>query len=291
MRVKQLASLPELQSVKYNGIMRKINQIAAKTGLQQYSTYSRIWEYPWVWLQLESLKEKSLSVLDIGSGQSPFPWFLATQGFNVTVSDTAANNWEVWKKACQKLGVSVNMRVLDAQCLYLPTGSVDIYLSVSVIEHVLNKAKVIAEAARVLRPGGLLIMTFDICEPDMGMTFPKWNGCALTMDEFDDLLTSSTWFEPGLSELRWNTEDIPDYLAWNRTTAPWHNYVTGATVVCRNDKPWVDEPFWKNSVRILRGGICTLHSVSKWYLRHGLGLTRCKVTHLIRSAVQNRKCS
>lgn len=235
---KQLAALLEQRCHHYVQIMQQINEIAVVGGLQKFDTYCRIWEYPWVWFQLGPLKGRGLTVLDVGSERSPFPWFLATQGFNLIVSDVTADYWRVWQEACRHLEVTARKRILDVQEIDLPTAGVDIYLSASVIEHVQNKGRVIAEAARVLKPGGLLIMTFDICEPDMEMTFPEWNGRALTMTEFDDLFANSNWFEPGLPELLWNTNDIPDYLAWNRTTAPHHNYVTAAAAVRRNALIW-----------------------------------------------------
>jgi SAM-dependent methyltransferase len=267
--IKRLARLSELQSHDFDHIMKKINQIAADTGLQHYITYSRIWEYPWAWFQLEPLKGRELRVLDVGSERSPFPWFLATQGFNVIVSDVTAKYWRVWQRATRQLGVSVHRGLLDTQGLDLPTASVDVYLSVSIMEHVRGKTKAIAEAARVLRPGGLFVMTFDICEADMGMSFPGWNGRALSMREFDNLFRNSPWFEPGLSELPWNVNDILDYLAWHRTTASHHNYVTGAAVVRRNDRIW-EEPAWIDYLRTSRRKICTASSVASCYLGQNL---------------------
>lgn len=272
--IKRLASLSEMQGSSSKRIIKQINEIASRSGvLQQYTTYSRIWEYPWVWLQLELMKGRSLRLLDVGSERSPFLWFLATQGFDVTISDITANYWRVWRRASRQLKIAVGKRILDAQNLDLPTASVDVYLSVSVIEHIPDKAKVIAEATRVLRPGGLLVMTFDICEPDMGMTFPEWNGSAPTMAEFDNLFRNSPWFESGLAEVPWNTDDILDYLSWHRTTAPHHNYITGAAVVKRNDRVWI-EPAWKDLLRNLRGKIHTTCSIAIWYLQHSVRVAR-----------------
>ena len=265
---KCLAARDDLQSNTFRSLMQEINRVARAGSLEEHTTYSRIWEYPWVWLQLEPLKGRGLQVLDVGSEKSPFPWFLATQGFRVVISDRTARWWQLWRTAKRQLKVAVSKRILDCQDLDIPTASLDIYLSVSVVEHVPDKARVIAEAARVLRPGGLLVMTFDICEPDMGMTFPAWNGRALTTGEFDELFRNAAFFEGGLSEIRWNTEVIPEYLAWHRTTAPHHNYVTGAAVVRRNDRPWVEAP-WRDRLRNLRGRAVLGSSVTKWFLEHG----------------------
>jgi heptosyltransferase-2 len=137
------------------------------------------------------------------------------------------------------------------------------YLSVSVIEHVEDKGKAIMEAARVLRPGGVLIMTFDVCEPDLGMSFPEWNGRALTMREFDELFWDSPWFEPEVSRLPWNAKDIPEYFSWHRKTAPHHNYITGGAVVRRNERVWV-ETVSKGRLQNLKGKLRTALSVTLW---------------------------
>jgi hypothetical protein len=66
----------------------------------------------------------------------------------------------------------------------------------------------------------------------MGMTFPEWNGRALTMREFEDL----AWLHPAFANPdrpRWNTADIPVYLPWHRQSAPHHNYATAAAVLVK----------------------------------------------------------
>lgn len=260
---KCLASVRELRSDHYTRFMQHLNHFAAEAELHQYPTYSRIWEYPWLWSKLESLKGQGLRVLDLGSERSPIQWFLAAQGFRVIVSDISAQHWRVWRRANKKLGLSLSRLIIDAQNVDLPAASVDIYLSVSVIEHVEDKVKAIMEAARVLRPGGLLIMTFDICEPNMGMSFPEWNGRALTMREFDELFRDSLWFDPEVSRLPWNAEDIPEYFSWHRKTAPHHNYITGAAVVRRNERVWV-ETASKGRLQTLKGQLRTATSVALW---------------------------
>lgn len=264
--IKCLATTSELKNHRFEEIVRQVDEVATLSCVLKKTIYSRVWEYPWIWLQLESLQNRGLRILDIGSEKSPFPFFLAVKGFDVIVSDVDTNRLRMWKRASHELGVSVEKDILDAQNLNIPTASLDIYQSVSVIEHVPNKSQVIAEAARVLRPGGLLIMTFDICESDMGMTFPKQNGEALSMQEFDRIFQNSPWFETGVSELPWNTKDIPDYLAWHRTTEPWHNYATGGVVVRRNKQPWI-EPAWKNYLRMCKRSLNTFYFVKIGYLR------------------------
>jgi SAM-dependent methyltransferase len=234
---KVLAKYEEITATRWTDFMSELNSVARRGGLAEYQTYSRIWEYPWLWFQLENAPT-TLSVLDVGSERSAFPWLLASKGFDVTVSDVTAKYWDLWKSAQQSLDVKPRLRILDTQDLSLPTSTVDVYQSVSILEHVADKAKALAEAARVLRPGGLLLMTFDICEGETGMTFPEWNGRAVSMAELDQLFESNRWFESGVSKAAWNLESISDYWAWHRSTAPHHNYVTGALAIRRTQERW-----------------------------------------------------
>ena len=77
----------------------------------------------------------------------------------------------------------------------LPDGSVDVVISNCVINLAADKHKVLAEAARVLRPGGRFAVSDVIADPEMDEAtradMAQWTGCiagALTEDEFRDTL-------------------------------------------------------------------------------------------------------
>jgi SAM-dependent methyltransferase len=77
----------------------------------------------------------------------------------------------------------------------LPDGSVDVIISNCVINLAADKRTVLAEAARVLRPGGRFAVSDVIADPDMDEAtradMAQWTGCiagALTEDEFRSAL-------------------------------------------------------------------------------------------------------
>jgi SAM-dependent methyltransferase len=77
----------------------------------------------------------------------------------------------------------------------LSDRSVDVVISNCVINLAADKRKVLAEAARVLRPGGRFAISDVIADPDMDRAtredMQKWTGCvagALTRGQFESML-------------------------------------------------------------------------------------------------------
>jgi len=82
--------------------------------------------------------------------------------------------------------------------LPLPDSSVDVVISNCVINLSGDKPKVLAEAARVLKPGGRFAVSDVIADPDIDektkADMQAWTGCiagALTEQEFRDALTAA----------------------------------------------------------------------------------------------------
>lgn len=229
----QLATVAELESPAFRTFMEECNHFATAHGLRTFTNWTKVWEYPWLYRHgIGKIDWKGKHLLDFGSEISPMPWWLATRGARVSLIETDRQWLPVWEKLRRQLGVDVTWHFVDSDRLPLPDQSVDAITSFSVIEHQRDKAMAVNEIARVLRRGGPLFISFDICETDQGMTFPEWNGRALTLQEFE----REIWRHPAFGNrepLTWNLADIPAFKAWHLQSAPHHNYVCGAAVLVK----------------------------------------------------------
>lgn len=229
----RLGSVAELESPEFRAFMATCNAFAAEHGLRQFTDWSKVWEYPWLNAHgIDAIDWRGKHLVDFGSEISPMPWLLASRGAFVTLIEADPQWQPAWEKLRAKLGVNVQWQVVNSEILPLESGIADAVTSFSVIEHQPDKKRAVDEIARVLKPGAPLFISFDICEPSMGMTFPEWNGRALTLQEFE----REIWLHPAFGNKpspKWNLPDIPAYQAWHLRSAPHHNYVTGAAVLVK----------------------------------------------------------
>lgn len=93
-------------------------------------------------------------VLDVGAGSGTFTNRLSAEGFEVTSTDVTDEALEVLRTR-----VSGAVRRADATSLPFPDSSFDGVILAEVLEHVEDDGAALAEAARVLQPGGVLGVT------------------------------------------------------------------------------------------------------------------------------------
>jgi ubiquinone/menaquinone biosynthesis C-methylase UbiE len=103
--------------------------------------------------------------VDLGSGATFFPFAVAQLGWRVIALDSDPSAALSLRRAVQKVPEgpgSVKPLVSDGRSVALGTASVDCVYCISVLEHIADFESVIAEVRRVLRPQGLLVLTFDV---------------------------------------------------------------------------------------------------------------------------------
>lgn len=130
-------------------------------------TWSRQWEYPYCISHLGEWKQRNRNdkqphVVDLGCGLSFLPQYLSHQGWLVSCCDN-----DVRLESVLRRGAPDQIRqfsVMDLSSLGYKDDAFDAVVCLSVLEHlqVGDRGAVLSEMSRILRPGGQLILTFDM---------------------------------------------------------------------------------------------------------------------------------
>jgi SAM-dependent methyltransferase len=129
--------------------------------------WSRIWEYPYVLHHLRAERRRFAHrprVIDFGSGSTFFPFAVARLDAEVVCFDNQAVVVDDLREAakvafCGDGAVEVRQ---NGERLPLQTAEADFGYSISVLEHMSDPVPIVAELARVLKPGALFALTLDL---------------------------------------------------------------------------------------------------------------------------------
>jgi SAM-dependent methyltransferase len=172
-------------------------------GLNPFQLWSRRWEYPFVAQRLIDFAAARpdltpIKILDAGSGVTYFPYYVIAQvpRAEFVCCDYDTTYEPMFEQINRDRGnPAVKFIQASLQKLPLPDASLDAICCISVLEHTDNYGEIVAEFARVLRPGGLFVLTFDL-SLDGKFTLPKplaQQLLRMVMEHFD--------FQPGFDAL------------------------------------------------------------------------------------------
>jgi len=236
-----LGSVSELRSVAYRSFMAHLNALAEDNKLNAYhDNWSKVWEYPWIWFNgLCDLDLHDRKILDIGSGESPMPWLFALLGAEVMMVETGRENVSLWSRIQQRHQLKIGWRIVSDEELPFADNTFDAVTSFSVIEHQPDKAAAVSQAARVLKPGGVFGVSFDLCQQEWGMRYPDILGKALCVEDFEEFLWRNPAFDNGGQTLDWKIEQCADFLQWHWSGDSDSKYVVGAAILRKRADHWV----------------------------------------------------
>jgi ubiquinone/menaquinone biosynthesis C-methylase UbiE len=139
-------------------------------GQNPFKMWSRRWEYPFEAQKVLDYvatqpADRPLKMLDGGSGVTYVPYYLCERVPNLSVvcCDTNTSYAPMFAAINKNVGNDrVTFQEAMLQKLPYPDGGLDIVCCISVLEHTSNYGQIVDEFARVLRAGGLLVLTFDL---------------------------------------------------------------------------------------------------------------------------------
>ncbi len=214
--------------------------IAENKGLlESYSTrwvgdslhqWSRQWEYPFVFSAIKNYVADrdltSLKILDAGSGITFLPYYITQQipGAEITCCDNDPSLNSAFKANNDRTGSDIKFIKKDIKETGLSSNNFDIIYCISVLEHTRSYEKIIDGFHKLLKPNGILIITFDISidgRSDIPISGAKRLLSVLDKyfrvndkERMDDLISKNLFFDPEIV----TTSFI---LRWNKSLLPW----------------------------------------------------------------------
>lgn len=142
-----------------------------------FHQWSRRWEYPFAFSHIRryvtSISKSvhssgKVEILDAASGFTFFPYYVSYKhsSSNVFCCDYDCSLIDFFDNVNKKTKRPVDFKVFDLANLGFANDFFHIVYCISVLEHTLSHEKIFEQFKRVLKPGGLLIVSFDISLED-----------------------------------------------------------------------------------------------------------------------------
>jgi ArsR family transcriptional regulator len=138
-----------------------------------------------------------LIIADLGAGEGGFALLLAQRAKKVIAVDSSAKMVEVAREQALRYGVgNLDYRLGDMEELPIDNASVDLVFFSQSLHHALHPARAIGEAARILVPGGRIVI-LDLVkhrfEEARELYADEWLGFSET--ELEEMLEKSAFIE------------------------------------------------------------------------------------------------
>lgn len=192
--------------------------------------WSRQWEYPFVYLelvhQLGEADNRPLRILDAGSGVTFFPFMIGTRfhSAEITCCDSDPLLKNIYDSIGKQEQASIKFALADMGNTSFADDQFDAVYCISVLEHTKGYPDIIREFHRILRPGGLLVITFDV-SPDGRYDISISESIRLLqtlqssfeptdVDVVSDIVTNNRLNADSLVTTRFIGERNPELLPW-----------------------------------------------------------------------------
>lgn len=149
-------------------------------------------------------ERKAIKVLEIGVGAAGNLWFVAKEGFDAYGLDEAETGVKLGHEVLAKWGTEANLFVGDMRHLPFDDGMFDVIYDVASLQHVSDKAQVLKEVYRCLKPGGRFY-SYHL-HTDTTLVFGSDPYMALTSDQWKHFLSEAHLKVTYIEQFTRNTE-------------------------------------------------------------------------------------
>ncbi|MFC2149181.1 class I SAM-dependent methyltransferase [Candidatus Auribacterota bacterium] len=239
-----------------------LSDYAKKWVIDPLHQWSRQWEYPYVFdgisKSISNTGNRRLEILDAGSGITFFPYFIKSQfgTAGVTCCDFDSALDKTFSDTNKNTGCNIGFVHSDLRKTPFNDSFFDIIYCISVLEHTEGYKAIIDEFSRIIKPGGKLIITFDISIDGSDNLSPEES------EEFMRVLSGGFTFDKRADISSRDQLSRPDIL----TTA--HFAKTGRKLI-----PWLHPSLRRRIKSIITG-----KRIPSWpppYTVYAVNLTNC----------------
>ena len=154
------------------------------------------------WKKNHASNHESLMLLDLGAAEGKTLAFIA-EALRVNEAIGVEYNQTLIDCADSNLKKQANTRLVQGDVTHLPEfqdNTFDLISALALLEHISDPSKVIAEAARLLKPGGLFVSTspvpfWDHVAVKTGLLKEDHHECDMHAEKFKSFITTNPFLE------------------------------------------------------------------------------------------------
>ncbi len=124
-----------------------------------FEYYDKQYRFDYVVDMIPAAPDEKQRALDVGCGAGQLLPILVEKGYNTYAIDVSQQMIDIAKQVCEQQDIVVDFRIEDCENLDYPDNYFDVYVSMGVIEYMDEDSRTLNEIKRVLRPGGIAIVT------------------------------------------------------------------------------------------------------------------------------------
>ncbi len=135
----------------------KIYKQRTQQGIFEY--FDKQYRFDYVVNMIPQSRKDQSRALDVGCGAGQLLPVLVKKGYHTHAIDVSQQMIDLAKLVCEQKNIIVDFQLGDCESLTFQDNFFDLYVTMGVIEYMDNDAPMLNEIKRVLRPGGIAIVT------------------------------------------------------------------------------------------------------------------------------------